>query len=98
MKFLHLEKEKLNNVVYKVHLKAAQEWRKGWYPIEKAINESINKELGRKYKIMYDKLRKLTKTQIEKLNNMTEFHTRVVNKTNTVFSSDELTLLIKGLK
>jgi hypothetical protein len=70
-----LDKEKLNNIVYKVHLKAVQEWGKGWYPTEKSINESINKELGRKYKIMDDKLRKLTNTQTEKLDNMTEFHT-----------------------
>ena len=56
-----MEKEKLNNRVYKVHLKATQEWGKGWYPIEKSINESINdKELGSKYKTMEDKLTKLT--------------------------------------
>jgi hypothetical protein len=56
IKFLDMEKETLNNVPYKGHLKAAQEWGKGWYHIEKSINESI----GSKYKITKDKLRKLT--------------------------------------
>jgi len=52
--------------LYKVRLKAAQERRKGWYRTENSINESINKELGSTYKIMEDKLRKLTNTQTEK--------------------------------
>jgi hypothetical protein len=69
-----MEKEKLNNVLYKVCLKAAQERRKGWYRTENSINESINKELGSTYKIMEDKLWKLTNTQTEKLDNVTEFH------------------------
>jgi hypothetical protein len=49
-----MEKEKLNNILYKVYFKAAKEWGKGWYPIEKSINESINKEVRSKYKIMED--------------------------------------------
>ena len=70
-----MEEEKLNNGLYNVHLKAAQEPGKEWYPNEKSINESINEELGSKCKKMEDKLRKLTNIQTEKLDNMTEFHT-----------------------
>jgi len=47
---------------------------------------------------MESKLKKLTNTQIEKVDNMTKFYPRVVNKPNIVFSNDELILLNKGLK
>jgi hypothetical protein len=34
-----MKKEKLNNALYKVHLKAIQEWGKIRYPTEKEILE-----------------------------------------------------------
>jgi len=49
------KKEKLNNAIYKVHLKVPQEWGKTWYPIEKSLNKSLNKELECKYKTMDNK-------------------------------------------
>jgi len=55
IKYLYIKKEKLNNAIYKVHLKAAQEWGKTWYPIEKSLNESLIKELKCKYKTMDNK-------------------------------------------
>jgi hypothetical protein len=39
IKFLYIKKEKLNNALYKVHLKATQEWGKIRYPVEKEILE-----------------------------------------------------------
>jgi len=39
IKFLYMKK-KFNNALYKVYLKAPQEWGKTCYPIEKSINES----------------------------------------------------------
>jgi len=60
------EKEKLSNVLYKVHLKVAQEWGKAWNPIEMSRNKTIYKKLENEYKIMEGKLKKLTNTQTEK--------------------------------
>jgi hypothetical protein len=45
IKYLCMKKEKLNNALYKVHLKAAQGWGKTSHPIEKSINGSLNKQL-----------------------------------------------------
>ena len=50
-----MKKEKLNNALYKVQLKAAQGWGKNLVPHwKKSINESINKELECKYKTLDD--------------------------------------------
>ena len=40
-----MKKEKLNNDLYKIHLKATQEWGNTWYTILNSIHESINQEL-----------------------------------------------------
>jgi len=93
-----MKKEKLNNILYEVHLKVAQKWGKTWYPIEKSRNKTMNKELENEYKIMEGKLTKLTNTQTETVEKMTKFYPQVVNKRNIVFSNDELILLNKGLK
>ena len=86
IQFLHVKKGKLSNVLYKVRLKFVQEWGKAWYPIEMSRNKTINEELEIEYKIMEGKLKKLTNTQTEKVDNMTKFYPRVVNKTSIVFS------------
>jgi len=41
IKFLY-KKDKLNNDLYSIHLKAAQEWGSTWYVILDPIHESIN--------------------------------------------------------
>jgi hypothetical protein len=46
---------------------------------------------------MQGKLKKLTNTPTEKVDNMMKFYPQVVNKTNIVFSNDELILHNKGL-
>jgi hypothetical protein len=43
IKFLYTKKEKLNNALYKAHLRVAQEWGKTWYPTEKSTNEALSK-------------------------------------------------------
>jgi hypothetical protein len=43
IKFLHMKKAKLNQQLYNIHLKAAQEWGNSCYIILDHINESINK-------------------------------------------------------
>ena len=50
IKFLYKKKEKLNNDLYNIHLKAAQEWGNTWYIILDSIHDSINHELEKKYK------------------------------------------------
>jgi hypothetical protein len=50
----------LNNELYKIHLKAAQEWGKCWDPNEKSIIESLNKEKECK---LEEKLKKMMSTQ-----------------------------------
>lgn len=93
-----MKKENLNNALLRVHIKATQEWGKASYPIKDSINETINKELERKYKTMAEKLKKFSNTQKDGPDNMKKFYPRATNKTNIVFSKDELLLLNKGLK
>ena len=49
IKFLY-KKDKLNNDLYSIHLKAAQEWGSTWYVILDSIHDSINQELERSLK------------------------------------------------
>jgi len=44
IKFLYKQKEKLNNDLYRIHLKAAQEWGSMWHINLDSIHESINQE------------------------------------------------------
>jgi hypothetical protein len=96
IKFLHLKKDKLNQLLYKAHLKAAQEWGNAWPTIIEYINTSINKTMT-KYKTINDKLKKLKPTNPTPPGR-TEFYPRVVNKTDIIFNPNELNLLNKGLK
>jgi predicted RNase H-like nuclease (RuvC/YqgF family) len=58
IKFLYMKKEKLKNELYRIQLKAAHEWGNTLYTILDSIHESINQELGRKYKTIEEKLKK----------------------------------------
>ena len=40
------KKKQLNDTLYKIHLKAAQEWGNSWYIILDSIIDSTNLELG----------------------------------------------------
>ena len=50
IKFLYKKKDELNNDLYSIHLKAAQEWGSTWYVILDSIHDSINQELERSLK------------------------------------------------
>jgi hypothetical protein len=96
IKFLYMKKEKQKNDLYRIQLKAANELGNTWYTILDSIHESINQELERKYKTIEEKLKKKSCTYLEKkIDNMGNFHPRVINKT---FTNYELTLPHKGLK
>jgi len=45
IRFLY-KKKQLNDTLYKIHLKAAQEWGNSWYIILDSIIDSTNLELG----------------------------------------------------
>ena len=98
IRFLYKKKQKLNNDLYKIHLKAAQEWGNSWYTILDSVIESTNFELERKYKTIDAKLNKICNSQNQSNTLQKQFYPRVDNRTNITFSSDELTLLNKGLK
>jgi len=50
IKFLYKKKQKLNNYLYKIHLKAAQEWGNSWYTILDSVIESTNLEIEKNTK------------------------------------------------
>jgi hypothetical protein len=89
-----VKKEKLNNNLYRIHLKAEQEWGNTW----RTTLDSINRELERKYKTIEMKLQTPVRTEIKQPVNTRSFHPRVINITDIEFTSDKLTLLNKGLK
>ena len=43
------KKKKLNNELYKTHLKDAQEWSNTWYTILNCIHDSIIQDVERPY-------------------------------------------------
>jgi hypothetical protein len=98
IKFLHMKKAKLNQQLYNIHLKAAQECGNSWYIFLDLINESINKEMTKKHETIKLKLKKLEKIQTSTPTHHKKFYPRVVNKTDVTFNADELALLNKGLK
>jgi hypothetical protein len=68
-----MKKEKLNNELYRIHLRAAQKWGNVWYVILDSVHVSINQELERKYKTIDDKFKKLVHSQIKKPDNSDNF-------------------------
>ena len=91
IKFLYTKKWKLNNDLYSIHLKAAQVWGTAWYITLDCIHESINQEFEKKYKTIEEKRKKI-------LHNQTKNPDCKGSLYNTTFTSDNLTLLNKGLK
>ena len=57
IRFLYKKKQQLNNTLYKIHLKAAQEWGNSWYIILHSIIDSTNLKLERKYRTTDNKLK-----------------------------------------
>jgi len=98
IRFLYKKKQQLNNTLYKIHLKAAQEWGNAWYIILDSIMDSTNNEMESKYRTIDNKLNKLIKIQNQKNEFQKLFYPRVDNRTDMEFSGNELTLLNKGLK
>jgi len=98
IKFLHKKKQKLNRDLYKAHLKAAQEWGNMWRTTMESILFLVNREADKKYRTINAKLNQLSKSQTNNSDFHKQLYPRAVNKTNITFTSDELSLLNKGLK
>jgi hypothetical protein len=65
IRFLQKKKQQLNNELYKIHLKAAQEWGSTWYIIQDSIIDSTNHEIESKYRTIDKKIKKLSKVQTQ---------------------------------
>jgi hypothetical protein len=85
-------------MLYKIHLKAAQEWGSTCYIILDSIIDSTNLEIESKYRTIDNKVKKLSKVQTQNNELQKLFYPRVDNRTDIEFSGNELILLNKGLK
>jgi hypothetical protein len=63
MKSNFYTKNKINKELYRAHLEVAQEWGNLWYLILESVQESINTEMDKKYKNIYQKLDRLERIQ-----------------------------------
>lgn len=98
IKLLYKKKEKLNQDLYTLHLKAALEWGSLWPIIQDNIIGNLNNEMKKKYQTLDKKLNTLVNTKAQNQHHNIQFYPRVVNKTNIKFTDCEMTLLNKGLK
>ena len=98
IRFLHKKKQQLNNTLYNIHLKAAQEWGSTWYIILNSIIDSTKLEIESKYRIIDNKIKKLSKAQTQNNELQKFFYPRVDNRIDIEFSGNELTLLNKDIK
>jgi hypothetical protein len=86
---LYKKNDKLNRDLYSVHLQAAKNWGKMWYPIQNSIHDSLNVEREKKYKNIDDKIKKLVLTQAENPDTKLQFYPRVINMTDIVFTDEK---------
>jgi hypothetical protein len=98
IRWLYKKKQQLNDTMYKIHLKAAQEWGSMWTIILESITESTNGEIERKYSNIDKEINTLSKAQTRNNETKKSFYLRVDNRTKISFSGNELTLLNNGLK
>ena len=98
IRFLYMKKTQLNKSLYITHLKVAQEWGNTWPLIRDYIHNSINTNMAKKYSTQEKKIKKLESIKNDDRKHLHPFHSRVINKTNIKFSTNELNLINKGLK
>ena len=92
-----MKKQQLNHQVYHLHLLLTNSWGNSWPYIKRSIEEKLEKTLRQKYKQLDYKLEKLTQSQINP-KELHSFYLRVINKTNIIFTDNEVNLLEKGPK
>ena len=95
--YMFTKKDKLNWELYERHLKAAKEWGAMCHNIQNFVNEKLNHNMEKKYKILDLKINILTCDQNQQRDNKIQFYPTVVNNTNIDFSNEEIALLNKAL-
>ena len=103
IKFLYTKKLKLNEKLFKLHLKCADKWQRIWPIIVQSIDYKLTKEMETRNKNLNRKLDKLqrekqTKSKTDTHHQRTQFYTRTVNLTNIRFLQEKLALLNNGLQ
>jgi len=98
IKFIYTKKIKLNEQLFKIHLKCADNWQRIWPIIIQSIDYKLTKEMETHYNNINRKLDKLqrekqTKRKTDTHHQRTQFYTRMVNLTNIRFFQEEFTLL-----
>jgi hypothetical protein len=92
------EKEHINHRLYLTHIQADNEWGHTWNIIEDSIHHSLHRISEQKYRHINQKVEKLQSTTQRRETPHIQFHPRVINHTNITFTTDELTLLNKGMQ
>jgi len=98
IKYPYSKKQKQNKLIYHLHLTLANTWSNSWQHIYSTIEEGLQREIRAKYQSMDKKLNRLTQQLTKTPQLKHEFYPRVINKTDIVFSEQEMSLLHKGPK
>jgi hypothetical protein len=88
----------MNHQLYLTHIHAANDWGHTWNIIEGSIHHSLHRISEQKYRHINEKIDNLQSTTQRREAHHIQFHPRVINHTNITFTTDELTLLEKGLQ
>jgi hypothetical protein len=63
---LYAKKQALNKTLYTLHLQNTNEWGNLWNIINQNITQKLEQKMQRKYKIIHNKIRKLTINKLTK--------------------------------
>jgi len=101
--FLYTKKLKLDEQLFKLHLKCTEKWQSIWPIIIQSIDYKLTMEMETHYNNLNRKLDKLqrekqTRRKTDTHHQRTQFYTRTVNLTNIRFSREELAFLNNGLQ
>jgi hypothetical protein len=98
MKPTYKKKEHTIHQLYLTHVQAVNEWGHIWNTIEYSIHHSFHRISEQKYRHINEKLEKLHSATLHRETPQIQFHSRVVNLTDITFTTDELTVLEKGMQ
>jgi hypothetical protein len=98
IKYLHTKKQKLNALIYQLHLDLANTWKNLWQLIHHTIEDILQREIRSRYLNLDRKLNHLAQSQTKAPLQKQNFYPRVINSTDIAFSEQELVPLQKGPK
>jgi hypothetical protein len=101
IKFLYIKKQKLNEQLYKRHLKCAATWHNTWLFIQNHIDGNLQLETEALYDNLNRKIenrinKQLRKTGNHQPNQHQRFYQRTINLTNIRFTKEEQRGLVYG--